>query len=87
MTVQERKEKQHAAFKLILSSGGSCRPPEVSPRPHAKFIHYIYLTQFYIHLSRQEVVFVGSLTADASLVWNTVHAGFNWPNKTFTYST
>ena len=44
MTVWERKEKQHAALELILSSGGSCRPPEVSPRPHAKFIHYIYLT-------------------------------------------
>lgn len=42
---------------------------------------------FIFHLSHQEVVFVGSLTPDASLIWNTVHAGFNWPNKTFTYST
>ena len=27
----------HQAVKLILSSGGSCRPFEGSPRPHAIF--------------------------------------------------
>ena len=30
-----------SAFQLILSSGGSCRPSDGSPRPHANFLHYI----------------------------------------------
>ena len=34
----------HQAVKLILSSGGSCRASEGSPRPHAIFFRVLYLT-------------------------------------------
>ena len=43
-----KERKATCCIQVNSFKWGSCRPPEVSPRPHAKFIHYIYLTSFYI---------------------------------------
>ena len=58
-------------FQLIISRGGSCRPSEGSPRPHANFFA-IFNLKLICHLSSQEAFFVWSLTQDPSLTWNTV---------------
>ena len=44
---------QHSAFQLILSSRGSCRPSEGSPRPHANFFCYIQLNTYVICWARK----------------------------------
>ena len=59
-----------SAFQLILSSGGSCRPSDGSPRPHANFLLFFYT--LICHLSGQEAFFVGSLTRNLSPIWNNV---------------
>ena len=47
-----------------------CRPSEGSPRPRANFF-VIFNLILMCHLSGQEAFFVGSLTQDPSLIWNT----------------
>ena len=57
-----------SVFQLILSSGGSCKPSEGSPRSHANFFFVIFNWTLICHLSGQEAFFVRSLTPDRSLI-------------------
>ena len=52
---------------------GSCRPSEGSPRPSAFFFLVIFNLTLTSPLSGQETFFVGSLTQDPSLIWNTAN--------------
>ena len=49
-----------AVFQSILSSRGSCRPSEWSPRPRANFFSIICNSMLICHLSGQEASFVRS---------------------------
>ena len=57
----------YTAFQFILSSKGSCRPSEGSPRPCPNFFVVFNLTLM-CHLSGQEAFSAGSLTRDPSLI-------------------
>ena len=63
----------YSVLQLILSSEGSWRQSEGSPRPMLMFIFIILnLTLFYIlFVSGQEAFLVRSFTWDPSLIWNT----------------
>ena len=67
----ESEKLKHAVFQLILSSRGSCRPSEGSPRACANFFFIKFNLTLICHLSDQVAFFVRSLTRDLSLIWHT----------------
>ena len=74
---QEKPICPNHVFQLILSSGGSCRPSERTPRDHMLILFIIFNLTLIRHLSGQEAFFAGSLTRDPLLIWKTTNSKYS----------